>query len=116
MHANWRMTVTIRLPIQKEMLQIPLRKLAIKFEKQHYLCLLYQANSASVFYRLLRVRELTMGDHPMLAKEVHIATNKDKTKCVIHTSETHEQGDKLQTNCNCMCERQYNKFYNKNLD
>ena len=40
--------------------------------------------------------ELTMGTHPILAKDVHIATNKHKLLFVLHSSKTHGKNDKPQ--------------------
>ena len=40
--------------------------------------------------------EITAGTHPVLAKDVHIAENKDKVLFVLHTSKTHGKRDKPQ--------------------
>ena len=48
------------------------------------------------YYGLFRIGELTKGTHPILAKDVHIATNKKKLLLILHTSKAHWKGDKSQ--------------------
>ena len=48
------------------------------------------------YFGLLRVGEITSGDHPVLATDVHIAANKRKIMFVLHTSKTHWKNMKPQ--------------------
>ena len=41
--------------------------------------------------------ELTSGSHPILAKDVKIGHNKNKVKCILHSSKTHSKGNYPQT-------------------
>ena len=88
--------VRTRLPIQKGMLKILLNKLCDIFGTQPYLCSLYRAIFASAYFGLLRVGEITSGSHPILAKDVHIGSNKQKIMFVLHTSKTHGLDQKPQ--------------------
>ena len=81
--------VRIRLPIQKGLLNLILIKLAVLFPNQPYLLTMYRALLSTAYFGLFRVGELTSGDHPISAKDVHIAENKNKLKFVLHTSKTH---------------------------
>ena len=38
---------------------------------------------------MFRIGEVSQGDHAMKAKDVHMASNKDKMLIVLHTSKTH---------------------------
>ena len=63
------------------------------YESQEYLHWLYKALFSLAYYRLFRVGELTSGDHPVRAKDVHMADNKDKLRFYLCTSKTHGKGD-----------------------
>ena len=63
---------------------------------QPYLASLYRALFTAAFYGLLRVGELTSGDHPIFATDVHMATNKRKVMFILYTSKTHWHDDKPQ--------------------
>ena len=78
------------------MLTILLSNLETRFDTQPYLRSLYRAMFTSAYYGLLRVGEVTSGDHPILAKDVHIGENKDKILFVLHMSKTHWKSDKPQ--------------------
>ena len=73
------------------MLVVLLRKLETLFIDQPYLLVTYQALFSTAYFGLLRVGELTSGTHPILAKDVHIADNKDKILFVLRYSKTHDQ-------------------------
>ena len=81
--------ITTRLPIQKGILNILLNNLFQIFQDQPYLLALYQALFITAYFGMFRVGELTTGTHPVLAKDVHIADNKNKMMFVLHTSKTH---------------------------
>ena len=82
-------TVTCRLPIQKGLLEILLFELERLFSTQFYLQITYQAIFCLAYYGLMRIGELTQGDHPVKAKDIHMATNKNKILLILHTSKTH---------------------------
>ena len=69
----------IRLSIHKEMLkEIILQVAGIFPSEQPYLECLYKALFTVAYFGLFRVGELTKGSYPVLAKDVHITTNKKK--------------------------------------
>ena len=78
-----------RLPIQKGVLCILVKQLSDMFETQPYLESMYKALFVTAYFGLFRVGELTKGDHPVCAKDVHIADNKRKLMFILHTSKTH---------------------------
>ena len=92
--------IRTRLPIQKGMLAVLLRKLQAIYEdlNQPYLKILYSAMISTMYHGLLRVSEVTAGEHqhPVLAPDVHIGTNKKKFLLILRTSKTHTRGTKLQ--------------------
>ena len=47
------------------------------------------------YYGLLRVGEMTVGDHTIKAKDVHFG-NKDNFKLILHSSKTHGKESRLQ--------------------
>ena len=81
--------VWIKFPIQKGILKILLLELENVFQFQPYLEKLYKALFVTAYFGLFRVGELTMGTHPVKAKDVHIGFNKNKLMFILHTSKTH---------------------------
>ena len=83
--------VRTRLPIQKGLLNIILKYVKNFYEDsgQLYLASLYQALFASAYYGLLRVGELTTGTHPIRARDIQIAENKQKILFILRSSKTH---------------------------
>ena len=75
------------------------------FANQPYLTKMYLAFFSLAYYGLFRVGELAKGDHPVLAKDVELATNKKKMRFVLHTSKTHNKGSPPQKNCYISCWR-----------
>ena len=63
---------------------------------QPYLCFLYRAILSTAYYGLFRVGELTKGEHPVLAKDIFIANNKNKMLFILRTSKTHWTDSKPQ--------------------
>ena len=49
-----------------------------------------------MYYGLFRIGELTQGDHPVLARDVHIAKNKKKIFFVLRSTKTLYKNMKLQ--------------------
>ena len=82
-------TVQLRLPISRGLLDLILYELERLLNGQPYLLIMYKAIFALAYYGLMRIGELTQGNHPILAKDIHIASNKDKILLVLHTSKTH---------------------------
>ena len=90
----------VRLPIQKGLLEILLFEIERMFggsnNPQPYLESLYKAIFCLAYYGMLRVGELTQSNHTVLAKNIHVAHNKDKIMVVLYTSKTHGQESKPQ--------------------
>ena len=84
--------VRTRLPIKKKMLMVLLKQLESKFHDQPYLLKLYQALFSMAYYGLLRVGELTLNDHSILARDVHIGSNKKKILFILCSLKTHTKG------------------------
>ena len=51
--------------------------------------MLYRTLFSTAYFRLFRVSEVTSGAHPVLAKDVHIGSNKNKVLFVLSSSKTH---------------------------
>ena len=81
--------VWIKFPIQKGILKLLLLQIEEIFQTQPYLEKLYKALFTTAYFGLFRVGELTMGMHPVKAKDVHIGYNKKKLMFILHTSKTH---------------------------
>ena len=83
--------VQTRFPIRKGVLKILLKttKTYFRDKGQPYLAKLFRALFVSAYYGLLRVGELTAGPHAILAKNVHIASNKNKILFILESSKTH---------------------------
>ena len=81
--------VRMRLPIHKAMMKILLDTTADYFDQQPFLKALYQALFTSAYFGLLRVGELTSGEHPIKACDVQIGTNKNNILFILQTSKTH---------------------------
>ena len=81
--------VTTRLPISDKLLELILFEINRIFSTQAYLCILYQTMLALGYYGLFRIGELTKSEHSILAKNVHLGTNKEKLMIVLYSSKTH---------------------------
>ena len=88
--------IRARLPISKDLLQMILNKITRYYDQQPYLACLYRAMISTGYFGMLRVGELTSGSHPILAKDVHISSNKKKLMLILHSSKTHCEADKPQ--------------------
>lgn len=89
----------IRLPIQKQLLQLILN--FIRTYYQQNLGQPYQAACLSAMYSIayhgyLRISEITEGPHALKAQDVVYATNKSKLTFYLHSSKTHTQADQPQ--------------------
>ena len=85
-------SVRARFPIQRGMLEMLLWQLAVHFGSQLYLSIMYRTLFITTYYGLFRVSEVTSGTHPILARDVQIATNKKKMLFVLRSSKTHSMG------------------------
>ena len=54
-----------------------------------YLQYLFKAAYTPAYFGMMRVREVTEGDHTLKAPNIHIGNNKDKIVVVLYTSKTH---------------------------
>ena len=78
------------LPIRKNLLRMILEHLDRLFDSpQEYLIVMYQALFVTAYYGLFRIGEVTMSQHVIKAKDVHIGKNKRKLMFVLHSSKTH---------------------------
>ena len=82
--------VLARLPIHLRLLDLLIFEVKRMFRLQPFLSVLYQTLLMFGYYGLMHVGELTQGDHVVLAKDVHMATNKQKILVVLHSSKTHK--------------------------
>ena len=85
-----------KLPIHKNLLGILLKQLEKCYACQPYLRSLFMALFSTAYFGLFRIGELTKGDHPILAKDVHIGANKNKLMIILWTSKTHWKNVKPQ--------------------
>ena len=85
--------VTLRLPIQKPVFLLVLTGVDFRYlsntQPQPYLAALFKAIFTSAYYGLLRISEIAKGEHPVLARDVHVAINKNKMMFVLKTSKMH---------------------------
>ena len=91
--------VKIRLPIKKGLLELLIFEMGRKFNgssPQPYLECIYKAIFCLAYYGMLRVGELTLGDHTLKACDIHVGNNKDKLMVVLYTSKTHGQESRPQ--------------------
>ena len=85
-----------RLPIQKPLLELLLRKANSVFAEQPYLKTLYKCILSTMYFGLFRIGELTQSPHVVKVKDVNIASNKRKFLFVLRTSKTHCKSNKPQ--------------------
>ena len=86
-------TLHCRLPILTGLLEMLLFEVQRMYKNQFYHQILYQALFSMAYYGLMRVGELTQGDHPVKACDVHAAQNKKKILIILRTSKTHGLAD-----------------------
>ena len=79
------------LPIRKTMLVVLLNQVKIHFRKlnQPYLAMLYSTLFCTAYFGLLRISEVTAGEHTLLAKDVQVGKNKRKMLLILRSSKTH---------------------------
>ena len=88
--------LTTHLPIRTGLLEMILFETERICKKQWYLEVLYKTILLISFHGLLRIGEVTQGNHVIKAKDVHIGINKDKLLLMLYTSKTHTLGTKPQ--------------------
>ena len=87
--------VQTRLPIQMGVLELIVKPLKHFFHNQPYLRVI-TALFISAYFGLFRVGELTLGEHVIKARDVHIADNKNQVLFILRSSKTHWLDDKPQ--------------------
>ena len=87
-----------KLPIHCAMIQLIVSECIEYYEDlgQHYLSMLYAAVFCSAYFGLLRIGEIAIGSHPILAINTHTGVNKKKILFVLTTSKTHGKNKKPQ--------------------
>ena len=87
-------TIIHQFPIHKGVLRLILSQADVWADEicQPYLRVLYKALFATTYYGLLRVGEVTLSPHVVLARDVHIGINKKKLLLVLRSSKTHNKG------------------------
>ena len=78
-----------RLPIKRHLLEVILFELGVIFSMQLYLLITYRTLFVLAYYGLFRIGELSKGDHPIKAYDVHVAVNKLKFLIYLRLSKTH---------------------------
>ena len=88
-----------RFPIHRGILKLILKATESMFinSNQSYLLVLYKALFVTAYFGLFRIGELTQSAHVVLAKDVHIGTNKKKLLFVLRSSKTHGEDSRPQT-------------------
>ena len=90
--------IKTKLPIRKGLLTNLIQavdKLYVT-NPQLYLSAMYKALFCTAYFGMFRVRELTKSSHTVKAKDVHIGINKKKLMFVLHSSKSHDEGNKPQ--------------------
>ena len=77
-----------REPVRLPLLEMMLFEFGRMFKDQPYLLTMYRTLICIAYYGLFRIDELAKGDHAVLAKDVEIATNKQKVKLTLHIKDT----------------------------
>ena len=91
--------IKTKLPIRKGLLRLVLQgihQFYMDNGNQAYLALLYTTMFATTYYSLLRISEIVMGTHPILANDMHMGMNKKKFLLILCISKTHNKGMKPQ--------------------
>ena len=91
--------IKTRLSIQKDLLGVIIHQVNNYYgnRNQEYLRVLYRSLISMAYFRLFRMGELTSGDHPVLAKDVHLGLNKRKVLFILRTSKTHWKNERPQS-------------------
>lgn len=85
-----------RMPIKEALLVRIIRQVDLIFAKQPYLASLYKCMLTMGYFGMMRVGEMARGDHPVLARDVHLSHRTKKVQIILRTSKTHGLGDQPQ--------------------
>lgn len=85
-----------RMPIKEALLIRVIRQIELMFHNQPYLSILYRCMLVMGYFGMLRVGEMATGDHPVLARDVHLNHTDKKVQIILRTSKTHGLGDQPQ--------------------
>lgn len=88
--------VVQRMPIKEGLLVRVVRQVDLMFETQPYLASLYKCMLVMGYFGMMRVGEMAKGDHPVLARDVHLSHRLKKVQVILCTSKTHGLGDQPQ--------------------
>ena len=88
--------VKSRFPIQNGLLELILFRIHVRFSEQIYLDLMYRCMFLIGYFGLFRVGELTSGTHPIRAKDIYNASEKQKLKIYLYSSKTHNKASRPQ--------------------
>ena len=89
--------IKTRLPIEKSMLGSILWQADKTYKDQPYLRSLHKTLISTAYFGLFRLGELALGEHPVLARDVHISFNKRIILFILRTSKTHWKNMRPQT-------------------
>ena len=89
-------TVSARLPIKCRLLEKLMFEPGCLFEHQPYLHIMYKCLFILAYYGLFRIGELTLSQHSIKARNISLATNKDKLLITLFTSKTHNKESRSQ--------------------
>ena len=82
--------VLTKLPIHCKLLELMLFETDRYYgDSQPYLNILLKTILIIGYYGLFRIGELVNGDHTIKARDVHVASNKEKILIILYTSKTH---------------------------
>ena len=84
--------IIMKLPITKDVLKLIINavtKLYAVQKSQPYLLCLFKVVYTAAYFGLLRIGEIAKSEHAILARNVHIGTNKNKILFILETSKTH---------------------------
>ena len=109
-------TAPTRLPIQNGLLELILFELQRYFSNrnQPYHEIMYRCLFLLAYYGLFRIGELTSGNHPILAKDVHLAKNKQKMLFVLRSSKMHGKAvrpQRVEIQGNVNLDGSYDNYY-----
>lgn len=85
-----------RMPIKEALLVRLVRQVDLMFHKQPYLSILYRCMLVMGYFGMLRVGEMATGDHPILARDVHLCYRRKRVQLILRTSKSHGLGDQPQ--------------------
>ena len=107
--------IRTRLPIQKDLLGVIINQINQYYgvKNQNYLRVLYKTLVSTAYFGLFRVGELSKGEHPVLAKDMHMGMNKRKVLFILRTSKTHWKNSRPQS-IKIHSTRKHNKGVGKN--